>query len=386
MIQVGPKGGRYYLGPSGGKVYLSRQRRTAKTRAEGDEPAGAPIDADGDGKINEEEKEDARLLRARAKVGKALAKHEAKQAQFAELQARHAAATARLEELASEDLDRETGRPKGRVAAAEIARNDAETAHETAVEERDNDRQALADLDAATPEQLEQKNWIDPSNAPIDGHEARKLVERDMPGLEARVTETDAARAGAKAEYVAARKEMRAAERESDKLESKIDNFDDEQDNVNTAVDEYVDTHDEVTAGWEEKVSEYDQEIETLKDDREQQLEAYDEDIADLKERRDADDDTTDADVAEAEALRANTAAEFDESIADSEAKKAPIAERLTKAQAERKSLGEVIDKRDEIDDEGEQTTPTKDIAKAIQVGPKGGRYVLLPSGKKDYI
>lgn len=197
-----------------------------------------PVDADGDGKINETERESADLRAARKRVEKALVKHEVKVTKKAELQRASDEAYARREALSNEgeiyqsfDRSRETGDPpppeRGLVHDAQQARDAAEAAHDEAQETYDTARRERADLETTSAMDLDKMSWVGADGAPINGHEAKLQLDQEIPQHETAAAAANAERVRTKNEHVRLKKELAKANREFNRAESKAEDFDD---------------------------------------------------------------------------------------------------------------------------------------------------------------
>jgi hypothetical protein len=237
-IQVGPKGGRYYLAPSGGKVYLTRSRRL-----------WADVDGDGidDGYYLDENGKKVRpqdhpdLVAARKQIEKARRAYEKKLARYEEKKA-----------PLTKDLDAaETAftAAEDKQAAALNARDDADSAVDEAESAVEEHHAMIAELRREDPERLEQPLWLDDHEQPINGHQALAQAERDAPTVEADVPAAKAAAKQADREATAAEKEYAKAERHRDNLAWKEENLSlPDTDDVERAQEEYADTSREIAA------------------------------------------------------------------------------------------------------------------------------------------
>jgi colicin import membrane protein len=291
---------------------------------EGAAAAGAAIDGDGDGKVDEAEDDDPRVVKARKKVAKALEKHEAKKAQFKDLETQAADAQARRE-------------------AAEARASQAEEDLSNVTGEIEEAESHLAELKSTPAADLDEPNWSHTDEAgntvDVDGHESRRLTEADLAKSKARAVEV-------KAEHKAATKESRAAEREADKLDAKIENYDDGAEALDDAMGGYVDARGEVSAEADDALNAYENDV--FGDDGEAELTPEQaEHHAALVATRDK---------------RAAQATEADNLVGGGEGYEPESAPGL----------------------DNESDSP--DRAKAIVTGPNGGKYYIASSGQKVYV
>lgn len=307
-----------------------------------------PVDADGDGKINEEEKESAEVKAARKKVAKALAKHEAKREKKAALQKTADDARAKRDALSNEDQINDAifagaapPEPAGRLEDAAAARDAAERTHDDALETRDGAQEDLDEVNASTPAEMSETRWQDNDGNPINGHEAKLQLEREIPEHEAAVAAADAERKRTKNEHIKLAKEHKKAGKDADRALNKLDEFDDGTEDLQESIGDY------------EQAS-----VHALNEAEEARDQA----------RYDLDEDPGNPEL--------QAALEHHEKRY---AAKEAAHEEHMKAAGIHEAIGASADT---------ETDPQKvrDSANAIITGPKGGQYYLGPSGEPVYV
>lgn len=282
--------------------------------------AGEAIDADGDGKVDEEDDDDPRVTKARKKVAKALEKHKAKVGKKADL------------DKAAEEA-----------AAAHEGYKGVDEA-QSVVEDRESEfsdaKDSLAELEAETPDDPDATSYS------WDGRDVTHAEALEL--QRADVTAKKAAHAEAKADLKKAEKEQTRLERVATKTADKAESFDSGTADLDDALGEYVATRDEVAADAEADLQEYESEV--FGDDEEIAL------TPEQAEKHAALKATHERRVAQADEATKLVSGTDDYAAKDS---------------------GDVAD-TDESD--------SPERAGAVITGPQGGKYYLAPSGEKVYV
>lgn len=324
-----------------------------KEREEAEGVAGEAIDGDGDGKLDEEDDEDPRVLKARKGIAKSLDKFEKKQARVDKLKSERDAAFSELVEYNSEhDVDRRLDEGED-IDVNDDAFNYTGKLHDaTARVEEAGAR--MSETEDALVFAAENRKSFDADNPTSDDDSDEDRADREERKAETEAAHAKAveehadAKAAAKAadrELAATTKKYESAQRKHEKASEKVDGADDGADELGESMRAYGDTHDQVVA------------------DRRDELRAFEAEVF-----GDSDEATL---------------------TPEQEAEHARLTGRYERADKKRSEAASIIE-AEPLDDLGEPRDETpqdsRDKAHALITGPKGGQYYINDKGEKEYV